>query len=156
MEQKKKLYFITSNYRPTWSPLVNSIVVSSIVGMSMNKIALCTGADPGFLLGGGANPLGGAPTYDFVKFSKKLHEIEKILGRRGARTRCAPQIHHCKQQVGNLLDLAPPMTISGSLIENVMFISVCLSFRNPHQCRDVILLFIRHSSGSSGWVRGGP
>ena len=25
----------------------------------------------------------GAPTYDFVKFSKNLHEIEKILGRRG-------------------------------------------------------------------------
>ena len=24
-----------------------------------------------------------APTYDFAKFSEKLHEIEKILGRRG-------------------------------------------------------------------------
>ena len=32
----------------------------------------------------GADPPGGAPTYDFVKFSRKLHEIEKILGRRGA------------------------------------------------------------------------
>ena len=42
-----------------------------------------TGADPGFPLGGGANPPGGAPTYDFVKLSEKLHEIEKILGRRG-------------------------------------------------------------------------
>ena len=39
-------------------------------------------ADPGFPVGGGAN-LGGAPTYDFVKFSQKLHEIEKILGRWG-------------------------------------------------------------------------
>ena len=28
----------------------------------------------------GADPLGPAPTYDFVKFSEKLHEIEKILG----------------------------------------------------------------------------
>ena len=26
---------------------------------------------------------GGAPTYDFVKFPKTLHEIEKILDRRG-------------------------------------------------------------------------
>ena len=42
-----------------------------------------TGADPGFPVGGGANPLGGAPTYDSVKFSQKLHEIEKILDRGG-------------------------------------------------------------------------
>ena len=40
IEEKKKLYFISSNYRPTSSPLVNSIVVSSIVGVSMNKKAL--------------------------------------------------------------------------------------------------------------------
>ena len=38
------------------------------------------GADPGFPVGGGANPPGGTPTYDF---SEKLHEIEKILARRG-------------------------------------------------------------------------
>ena len=31
-------------------------------------------------LGGGANP--GGPTYDFGKFSQKLHEIERILTRR--------------------------------------------------------------------------
>ena len=42
-----------------------------------------SGADPGLLVGGG----GGAPTYDFVRFSKKkkrkeMHEIEKILDRR--------------------------------------------------------------------------
>ena len=42
-----------------------------------------SGADPGFLVGGGANPPGGVPTYDFAKFRKKLHEIEKILGRGG-------------------------------------------------------------------------
>ena len=36
-------------------------------------------ADPGFPRGGGANsPGGGAPTYDFAKFSPKLHEIERI------------------------------------------------------------------------------
>ena len=39
-------------------------------------------ADPGFPRGGGANSPGGggrgAPTYDFAKFSPKLHEIERI------------------------------------------------------------------------------
>ena len=41
-------------------------------------------ADPGFPRGGGANsPGGGAPTYDFAKFSQKLHEIERIWTPRG-------------------------------------------------------------------------
>ena len=35
-------------------------------------------ADLGFPQGGGANSPGGAPTYDFAKFSQKLHEIERI------------------------------------------------------------------------------
>ena len=34
-------------------------------------------ADPGFPRGGGRNSPG-APTYDFVKFSQKLHEFERI------------------------------------------------------------------------------
>ena len=35
--------------------------------------------DPGFPRGGGANPPGGgAPLYDFAKFSQKMHEIERI------------------------------------------------------------------------------
>ena len=45
-----------------------------------------SGADPGFHVGGGANrPRGGgrAPTYEIAKISKKLHEIEKILGHGG-------------------------------------------------------------------------
>ena len=33
---------------------------------------------------GGAPSFQGAPTYDFAKFSKKLHEIEKILSRNWA------------------------------------------------------------------------
>ena len=37
-----------------------------------------TVADPGFPRGGGTNSPGGAPTYDFAKFSRKLHEIERI------------------------------------------------------------------------------
>ena len=44
--------------------------------------------DPGFFVGGGANPPGGgALTYDFAKMYQKLHEIEKSLGRN-------PYIHH--------------------------------------------------------------
>ena len=47
----------------------------------LQKPLILTGADPGFPIAGGANPRGrGAPTYDFAKFSKELHEIEKILG----------------------------------------------------------------------------
>ena len=33
---------------------------------------------PGFPRGGGANFPGGALTYEFAKFSQKLHEIERI------------------------------------------------------------------------------
>ena len=48
-----------------------------------NNVAYQGRNDPGFSVGGGADPPG-APTYDFVKFSWKQHEIEKILGRRHA------------------------------------------------------------------------
>ena len=52
--------------------------------MSINIVILLhTGADPGFPIGGDTNPVGGMPTYDFAKFSEKMHEIEKILGHRG-------------------------------------------------------------------------
>ena len=40
-------------------------------------------ADPGFPRGGGANSPGGAPSYNFAKFSQKLHEIERIWPPRG-------------------------------------------------------------------------
>ena len=33
---------------------------------------------------------GGAPTYKFAEFSEKLHEIQKISGRQGARAGYAP------------------------------------------------------------------
>ena len=39
-----------------------------------------SGTDPGFLIGGGADPPGGAYV-QFAKFSQKMHGIEKILGR---------------------------------------------------------------------------
>ena len=44
-------------------------------------------ADPGFPRGGGANSPGGAPTYDFANFSRKLHEIERIWTPGGGGTR---------------------------------------------------------------------
>ena len=53
------------------------------------KIIQKTVADPGFPRGGGANsPEGGQPTYDFAKFSQKLHEIKRIwtpVGEGGVR-----------------------------------------------------------------------
>ena len=51
-----------------------------------NKLS---GADPGFHVGGDADRRG-APTYDFVIFSQKLHEIEKIMGRRRGRAVAPP------------------------------------------------------------------
>ena len=50
-------------------------------------------ADPGFPRGGAPTP-GGAPTYDFVNFRRKLHENEEILAARGggARVPCAPPL----------------------------------------------------------------
>ena len=57
-------------------------LVALLQAISMYK----TVADPGFPRGRGANsPGGGAPTYDFAKFSQKLHEIERIWTPRGAR-----------------------------------------------------------------------
>ena len=49
-------------------------------------------ADPGFPRGGGANSPGGVPTYDFVKISQKLHEIERIWTPRGGRASPAPPL----------------------------------------------------------------
>ena len=42
-----------------------------------------SGADPGFPLGGGTDPSG--VNIRFCQIKKKLHEIEKKLGRGGAR-----------------------------------------------------------------------
>ena len=53
-----------------------------------NLLQTTTVADQGFPRGGGANSPGGVPTYDFAKFSQKLHEIERIWapgGEGGAR-----------------------------------------------------------------------
>ena len=66
--------------QPTNKPCINTLISPN---MFLSSNGSCTGADTGFPVGGGADPMGGAPTYDFVKFSEKLHEIEKLLGRGG-------------------------------------------------------------------------
>ena len=66
-------------------------VTHSVQGVGVPQHA--TAADPGFPQGGGRQLLGGgggSPTYDFAKFSRKLHEIERIRAPRGARAPCAP------------------------------------------------------------------
>ena len=46
---------------------------------------LNAGEDPGFPVGGGANPQEGVPSYDFdIVFQKKTHEIEKFWAVGGA------------------------------------------------------------------------
>ena len=48
---------------------------------------MTSGADPGFPVGEGADPWGGGASRQHIilsKFPKKLHEIEKIVGRMGA------------------------------------------------------------------------
>ena len=54
-----------------------------------------TVADPGFPRGGGANSQGGVPGYNFIKISRKLHEIKENSaprGGRGGRTSPAPPL----------------------------------------------------------------
>ena len=60
------------------------------------------GADAGFPVGGGANLREGAPTYDFGKFSEKLHEIEKIWAVGGR----PPWTRHCMGPVNFLFTQA--------------------------------------------------
>ena len=74
-----------------FSPQTATLYINKILG-------LFSAADPGFSRGGGGGRQlpgggGGAPTYDFAKFSQKLHEIERIWmpgGGGGGRAPCAP------------------------------------------------------------------
>ena len=85
-----QFFLITSNKSeiselPAWSHICvlykndHLIFILEYVLFSV-KVAV---ADPGFPRGGGANSPGGAPTYEFVDFSQKLHEIERIWTPRG-------------------------------------------------------------------------
>ena len=57
-----------------------------------------TVADPGFPRGGGANPQGGAPRYDFIKFSQKLHEIKENSAPRGGRASPVPPLRSATER----------------------------------------------------------
>ena len=55
------------------APMVN-VFLGAETGVLKGNFIQIVGADSGF-------PVRGAPTYDLAKFSIKLHEIEKKLGR---------------------------------------------------------------------------
>ena len=55
------------------APVVN-VFLGAETGVLKGNFIQIAGADSGF-------PVRGAPTYDLAKFSIKLHEIEKKLGR---------------------------------------------------------------------------
>ena len=65
--------------------MIQDVNIVTVRNSSCGKLV----ADPGFPRGGSANSRG-APTYDFAKFSQKLHEIERIWTPRGVRIPCAP------------------------------------------------------------------
>ena len=113
-------WILTSNRTPVWLKSFGANCKGSFtfVGNSkfqfqghskgnFNSITCChdtlqlytwtTVADPGFPRGGGANSPGGASTYDFAKFSQKLHEIERIWTPRGGR---ASKIFLCRSATG--------------------------------------------------------
>ena len=59
--------------------LFDSMIFSGVDrGFPVGGVPTYSVADPGFHRGGGANSPGVASTYDFAKFSQKLHEIERI------------------------------------------------------------------------------
>ena len=68
---------MTFSIQATISGMKN--VVDECWNFDPQELAI-SGTDPGFLRGGGAYPRGGdGLTYNFVKCSQKLHEIEKKL-----------------------------------------------------------------------------
>ena len=61
--------------------------------------------DPGFPRGGSANSPWGVPTYDFAKFSQKLHEIERIL------TRGRPKFYYVDPPLERFISPKADMTL---------------------------------------------
>ena len=68
------LYFWETKTPPVQLVIYVYVECWSYEGVTMHSAVV----DPGFPRGGGSNPPGGSPTYDFAKFSQKLHEIERI------------------------------------------------------------------------------
>ena len=101
-------------------------------------------ADPEFPRGGGANSPGGAPTYDFAKFSQKLHEIERIWAPRGARASLVPPLRSATGQVRCLASgTAPQRTAQqpkyciGNIFSWHMLLGMChmkcvTEYHEPH------------------------
>ena len=58
--------------------LRNTLTITRIVSPSRTKGILLPVADLGFPRGGGANSPGGAPTYDFAKFSKNCMKLKEF------------------------------------------------------------------------------
>ena len=72
---------LTSNHRRH-----HMCTVIRLVSKSKNNANLVlTSGGSRISRGGGANSPGGAPTYNFAKFSQKLHEFERIWTPGGAR-----------------------------------------------------------------------
>ena len=69
-------------------------------------------ADPGFPRGEDANSPGGAPTYNFVKISQKLHEIERIWTPGGGG---ATKILLCRFATEQVFYLCTPLMCIGKL-----------------------------------------
>ena len=96
-----------------------------------------TGADPGLPVGGTASLREGAATYGFGKFSKKLHEIEKILdcGWGCARARHAVPLRSVPGQTG---------------VKTVPYLAVIYQkrkWKSPVFCNDVWYQYILHCTG---------
>ena len=116
------------------------------------------GADPGFPVGGGANPPGGreAPTYDFAKFCEKLHEIDKILAVVGGRPRRAPPqirwwptVSYCASPVSCTAPVPFPCCVNKPLNfatkkhRTRLFLSIPSQSLSKDQPTTLLLLFLK-------------
>ena len=77
--------------------------------MAFPNVMSLTGADPGFHVGGGANPLGEAPTYDYPNFAKNCMKLRKFWAVGGGARRGCPlnppltYIHASESEILNTL-----------------------------------------------------
>ena len=89
-----KLYKVYQN-RTIIKEVISKIVVGGFLAPSGNlwyHPTPCSGGSRIFPGGGGRKPPGGAPGYNFINFSWKLHEIEKNLVARGGHVLGAPPL----------------------------------------------------------------
>ena len=95
----------------------------------LGKYSWPSGGSRIFPGGGGAKPQGGAPGYDFIKFSRKLHEIEKNLvatgggARRGRPPRSAT---------------VAPSSRAGSATDSIQHLRCHFKFKAPCEFVDIL------------------